>query len=368
MNAATSTKPPRDLRLDLFRGLALFMVLVNHSEKNPLSYLTFRSFGFSDAAEVFVFISGISCGIAYSRVLARQGWQSLLKALGKRSAQIYIVYAAACIAVPVAGWIGSRQGIGVFDFSDLASELLLWRSMSLANVLLLYVWLTLLVVPLFLIGARHSVRATFLVSALIWLLPQLFPTFFAPVTDRYYFNPFAWQFLFVIGMTFGLKHQSPVATGRASGWPNWLVSAAWGIVLASFAYRLSLFVLLQTGHDVAWLRLPPATKIIFKENLSALRLVHFFSAAILASTYLPRGAPVLEWLSSKIAIKAGSRSLEMYGFSILISILLTRAFALAHLTVPGKIALDAVAISLMVAAAFLLAKPELRTFQRPVTG
>jgi hypothetical protein len=364
MNATTNTKPPRDLRLDLFRGLALFMVLINHSDKNPLTIFTFRSFGFSDAAEIFVFISGISCGIAYSRMLARQGWQSLLKALGKRSAQIYVCYAAACVAFPILGFIGTRQGIDISDLgSYLVSGLLLWKPVGLGNVLLLYLWLTLLVVPLFLIGVKHSVRATLLVSALIWLLPQLFPTFFDPVTSRYFFNPFAWQLLFVVGMMFGLKHQSPAAAGRSSGWPNWMVSAAWGIVLASFAYKFSLFVLLQTGHDISWLRLPRATNLMFKENLSALRIVHFFSAAILISTYLPRTAPVLEWLSSKIAIKVGSRSLEMYGLSILLSTLLTRIFVLGHLGMAEKLALDVVAISLMATAGLLIGKPRLPTLQ-----
>ena len=57
----------RDLRVDFFRGLALFMILVDHVVADPISRFTYQKFGFSDAAEIFVFLSGVSCGIVYSR-------------------------------------------------------------------------------------------------------------------------------------------------------------------------------------------------------------------------------------------------------------------------------------------------------------
>ncbi|MFN9907133.1 MAG: OpgC domain-containing protein, partial [bacterium] len=48
----------RDLRLDLFRGVALMMIFINHVPGNFASYWTHMNFGFSDAAEAFVFLSG----------------------------------------------------------------------------------------------------------------------------------------------------------------------------------------------------------------------------------------------------------------------------------------------------------------------
>jgi hypothetical protein len=66
----TSSIVTRDLRIDFFRGLALYMILVDHVVGDPIGKLTFRSVGFSDAAELFVFLSGISCAIVYSGVLA----------------------------------------------------------------------------------------------------------------------------------------------------------------------------------------------------------------------------------------------------------------------------------------------------------
>jgi hypothetical protein len=62
----------RDLRIDFFRGLALYMIIFDHVPGDPISKLTYAHLGFSDAAEIFVFLSGVSCGIVYPRVLSRR--------------------------------------------------------------------------------------------------------------------------------------------------------------------------------------------------------------------------------------------------------------------------------------------------------
>src|SRR5215471_1552469 len=61
----------RDLRLDLFRGLSLIFIFVDHVPDNVLSYLTLQSFSFCDAAEVFIFISGYAAAIVYGKALYR---------------------------------------------------------------------------------------------------------------------------------------------------------------------------------------------------------------------------------------------------------------------------------------------------------
>jgi len=45
----------RDLRIDFFRGLALYMVVVDHIGGDPLGKFTYQAVGFSDAAEIFIF-------------------------------------------------------------------------------------------------------------------------------------------------------------------------------------------------------------------------------------------------------------------------------------------------------------------------
>jgi len=59
----------RDLRLDFFRGLALFCIFIDHLPNNVLAEFTFQSVMFSDAAGVFILISGYTAGIVYSRAM-----------------------------------------------------------------------------------------------------------------------------------------------------------------------------------------------------------------------------------------------------------------------------------------------------------
>src|ERR1700681_1075835 len=82
----------RDVRIDFFRGVALYMILVDHVAGDPISRFTYQRIGFSDAAELFVFLSGVSCAIVYSRILARSGWSGLLTAVAKRTAKIFVFY------------------------------------------------------------------------------------------------------------------------------------------------------------------------------------------------------------------------------------------------------------------------------------
>ena len=59
----------RDLRLDACRGLALWFIFINHIPDNALTWLTPRNYGFSDTSEVFVFVSGYTCMLAYGGAL-----------------------------------------------------------------------------------------------------------------------------------------------------------------------------------------------------------------------------------------------------------------------------------------------------------
>ena len=77
------------------------MILVDHVVGDPLARFTIQKFGFSDAAEAFIFLSGVSCGIVYSRVLVRRGWAGLAAAISKRATYIYAYYVLSSLAVIV---------------------------------------------------------------------------------------------------------------------------------------------------------------------------------------------------------------------------------------------------------------------------
>ena len=61
----------RDLRLDACRGIALWCIFLDHVPNNIGSWLTLRNYGFSDAAEIFMFVSGLTCALAYGNAWHR---------------------------------------------------------------------------------------------------------------------------------------------------------------------------------------------------------------------------------------------------------------------------------------------------------
>src|SRR5438552_18269473 len=63
----------RDLRLDLFRGIALWLIFLDHIPSNIVNWITIRNYGFSDAAEIFVFISGYTAAFVYGRAMRERG-------------------------------------------------------------------------------------------------------------------------------------------------------------------------------------------------------------------------------------------------------------------------------------------------------
>ena len=83
----------RDLRLDFFRGLALWLIFVDHVPTNILNRFTIRNFGFSDAAEMFVFISGYAAAIAYSRAMRDPGFLLGSAHIIRRAGQLYVAFA-----------------------------------------------------------------------------------------------------------------------------------------------------------------------------------------------------------------------------------------------------------------------------------
>src|SRR5262245_36619070 len=82
----------RDLRLDLFRGLALWLIFLDHIPSNVVSWATIRNFGFSDAAEIFIFISGYTAAFVYGRAMRERGFIIAGARILKRAWQIYVAH------------------------------------------------------------------------------------------------------------------------------------------------------------------------------------------------------------------------------------------------------------------------------------
>jgi len=371
----------RDTRIDFFRGLALYMILVDHIYADPISKITYQNFGFSDAAEIFVFLSGISCGIVYSRVLVRRGWASVTFAITRRAALIYVYYLLASIATILilhaasdalrnAGMI-NRTFLGLHEepVSGFWSTIFMTSPPELPGILVLYLVLTLIVIPLFLAGATRSAPLTLAASAFIWMIAQFHPELAPRFADHSYFNPLAWQFLFSIGMFVGLKYDSDWSGLRSTQIFKWLLFAAWAIVIVSLFYRFSLVLSSKFQIDLDWFGISKIAYIHtlenqfavhlkdavrMKENLSAVRLLHFLSVALLVATYLKSSSAVLRWRGAAFVTRAGRCSLEIFSMATILSVGLGIIVVLDRASILEKLVLDGVAILFMALTAVAL--------------
>ena len=87
-----SVSSGRDLRLDLFRGLALWLIFLDHIPSNIVNWITIRNYGFSDAAEIFVFISGYTAAFVYGRAMRERGFIIAGARILKRAWTVYIAH------------------------------------------------------------------------------------------------------------------------------------------------------------------------------------------------------------------------------------------------------------------------------------
>src|SRR5579871_6376187 len=82
----------RDLRLDLFRGIALLLIFLDHIPSNIVSWITIRNYGFSDATEIFIFISGYTAAFVYGRAMRERGLVIAGARILRRAWQIYVAH------------------------------------------------------------------------------------------------------------------------------------------------------------------------------------------------------------------------------------------------------------------------------------
>jgi hypothetical protein len=106
---ATLPAKGRDLRLDLFRGVANWGIFLDHIPNNIVNWVTTRNFGFSDAADLF--ISGYTVAFVFARIMLERGFIIGASRLLKRVGQIYVAHVflfVLCLAE--IGYLAQRYG------------------------------------------------------------------------------------------------------------------------------------------------------------------------------------------------------------------------------------------------------------------
>ncbi len=345
----------RDLRIDFFRGLALYMIIFDHIPGDPLSKVTYARLGFSDAAEIFVFLSGISCGIVYSRVLARQGIRGLLRGVSRRALQIYTYYLIASL-VTILLIVGAKDVVAIPDnhqafialreypLAAIRSAIFLVSPPDLPGILVLYLELTLFFVPLFILTAAwSSAGLSLLASGSLWLLAQFYPNLLPRLADHSYFNPMAWQFIFCIGMFVGTWYNSNNMSVEILHKRCWVLLAC-TIVGGGLIYHLVQDLAHHQLLDLGAFALSDATLVQMKENLSAIRLLHFLAVAFLVAICIGPSSPLLSAPGAGVLIKSGRLSLQIFCLGAILSIMLNLFVAVER---PGgieRVILDCVVV------------------------
>jgi len=348
----------RDVRLDLCRGIALWFAFLNHVPDNIGSWLTLRFYGFSDSAEVFMFVSGATCALAYGRVRRRDGWSAVAGHTLRRSWEIYVAYLllimAYVVIIQLAGNAQFADQTHIGYLLDRPGEalthaaILQYRPVN-TDALPNFIVYHLLFVPL-LWSLFKSPNVTLGASLGLYLAVQVFgwnlPQW--PVND-WYFNPFAWQVLVVLGAWW-------VMGGGEKLW-SLLMSR---IVTCSAAIFLLFSLVVTLSWSIAPLErvFPPLlVKLIYpidKSDLDPLRLLHFLAIAVLVARFVRR-----DWKGSMTpllrgAVRCGENSLEIYCLGVLLAfggeILLVRVTN----GIAMQIAISIGGITLMIAFATLL--------------
>lgn len=205
--------------IDFWRGVVLAVIFVNHIPGNVLEHVTPKNFGFSDSAEAFVFLAGLSVALAYGRRFADTPPTKAAIPLVRRALQLY----GAHLFLTVAGLVIFALAVRVTGHDMLLADhgratpfmdpvrgmvgiLTLGHQMGFFNILPLYVVL-LAFAPLLLTIGLIDRWLMLLFSAAVYAAARStginLPSW--PDPGIWYFNPFAWQFMFAMGLFVGLQ-------------------------------------------------------------------------------------------------------------------------------------------------------------------
>lgn len=321
----SAVTPDRDFRIDLFRGLALWLIFLDHIPESIFNNITLRNFGFSDAAEILVFLSGLASGIVYGRVARESGPGRAAVRAFRRGVEIYLAQMVLIVlyfaqVLFFARWqerylhdanvaiLQSAPGLGAFQAMILRYAPVNIDALSLM-VVLHFAFAA--VVPLMV--RRPTV--VLIGSAALYVAAHWFD-WSIPAYPRgfIYFNPLDWQFLYVIAAWWALtgkNHFQPLETSRA-------------LSLACAAFLLFAFVVTLGWRYPAlkWLDPQWLSDLIYpieKSDLALVRLLHFLALAFVCWHVIPSNHAILQSRWLRPLVQCGEHSLAVFCASVLLS-------------------------------------------------
>jgi hypothetical protein len=371
-----------DLRLCLLLGIAAWFLFLDHIPHNAVGLLTMRNFGFSGAADLFVFVGGYTAAILYGRMMLERGFVVTATRIFKRLWQLYAAYIVLfVIYIDLIGYVARKSRapelIGEFNVAGIVDHtirtlihgLLLQAKPLNLDVLQLFIVL-MAAFPFVLFGMVRRPNVTIVGSLGLYLAARHFDWNLSSFPDgKWSLNPFCWQLLFALGAWLALSGANQI---RAIHKLQELVvlRAAAGLYLL-FALAVTVAGKFpQAGIVPDLLRdalLPD------RENLAPHRVLHFLALAFLYTYMVPRDWSGFRWQTLQPVIKCGQEWLAVFCAGVFLSF----AGHLVLITGPDSLAMHVLVsfagISIMTGVAYYVSwskqqdhKPAFRP--QPITG
>ena len=369
----------RDPRVDLLRGLALLSIFVDHIPDNVLADFTLHNFGFSDAAEIFVLLAGVSATHAYSNVFDRHGLRVgmtrvLLRCLHIYGVQVVLLLATlmlvgtwerlygtqSIIVGPILrdGWTGAMRGVSLRALP------------AYLDILPLYI-LLLAAFPLIRFGLSRSVWTTLGASVALYGSANVLHWNLRNVVDpadkaHWYFDPFTWQVLFVIGcvMAIATRRRHPLMVQP----PALLLGLCWLYALGAFLV-LDAWKLWPAPLPGDFYATSPLIGIFGNEPktyVSPWRLANVLAIVypVLTSAAMAR---VARWAALRPLAACGRHSLPVFALGCVLALVGRLIFRTAGVTVGAQVGVNAVGLGAMLALGLALdARRAARAARHPV--
>ena len=354
--------PPkeRDLRLDLFRGFANWAIFLNHMPNNVVNWITTRNYGFSDGADLFVFISGYTAALVFGRMMRDYSFLIGATRLFRRVWQLYLAHVVLFVVyVAAVGYFALRFHFDAIlheynvarmidnPFETLIESLLLrFKPLNLDVLPLYIVLMALFPFVLWIMLRRPSL--TILGSLALYLAARRFGWNFAAYPEGgWFFNPFCWQLLFCLGAWAALG-------GRIWVWP--VIEARW-IVYLGFAYLFfALVVTLAERFQDLREFIPDLLYDAFhpndKTNLAPYRVLHFVVLALLVTRFLPKDWKGLQWPIFDPLIRCGQQSLRVFCVGVILSFLGYFLLSISDGTLLIQLAISVAGIAILCGIAY----------------
>jgi len=362
MDATRSKSTRRDPRADICRGLALWMIVVNHTPGNWLGAITLKNFALCDATEAFVLLAGYAGAFAYAGRADRVGWLNAAASLVQRIGTLYVAHIFLMVVFTAqVGYSAAMLDRSAYldelaldpfaeqPYRTLLEALLLRFQPAFLDILPLYIVLLALLVPG--LGLRKRPRLLLGLSAALWIGVRL-----ADVNlprwqgGGWFFNPLAWQLLFFIGFLLGQSVRGAPAPPmpKRSGW---LTTAAL-LVLGSGLFAMIAIQWVPSLGERLPEAVPAFLATVDKTALHPWRLASVLALTYLIAHYVPRDAPALQHSWTRPLLAMGRNSLPVFCFGILLSFL-ARLMLEAEDTWPMQLAANLLCLGLLVLVGFL---------------